>query len=35
VLPDDENARFLRAGALLFNGRVDEAGRDLESFVGP
>jgi hypothetical protein len=26
ILPDDENLRFLRAGALVFCGRVDEAG---------
>src|SRR5437868_5034804 len=25
ILPDDENLRFLRAGALVFCGRVDEA----------
>jgi hypothetical protein len=32
LLPDDENLRFLRAGALIFCGRIDEAaevGREL------
>ena len=32
-LPDDENLRFLRAGALVFCGRTDEAGEVTRQLV--
>jgi uncharacterized Ntn-hydrolase superfamily protein len=33
ILPDDENLRFLRAGALVFCGRIDEAGAIARELV--
>ena len=33
LLPDDENIAFVRAGALLFNGRVDEGRAALGSLL--
>src|SRR4051794_15013028 len=33
ILPEDENLRFLRAGALLFCGRIDEARVEIQQLV--
>jgi Flp pilus assembly protein TadD len=33
ILPDDENIRFLRAGALLFNNRVAAAQSEIRALI--
>ncbi len=34
ALPDDENVGFVRAGALMFNGRIDEGRAAMRDLVG-